>query len=151
MTYGLAQARYASDAAQTVSPARLVTMLYDRLVLDLITAEEAMHRQDVRVVGERIGHAQEILLELYASLYLEVWPEGEPLSRLYLWLVQELMQARVRSDPERIVACRQLLEPLRDAWRQTATGQPVPLATGAGAGAVPVGSALAAAGQAGAP
>ncbi len=44
MSYGLAQARYASDAATTVSPARLLTMLYDRLVTDLGAAHEAMLR-----------------------------------------------------------------------------------------------------------
>ncbi len=33
MSYGLAQARYASDASETASPARLLTMLYDRLMV----------------------------------------------------------------------------------------------------------------------
>lgn len=150
MSYGLARSRYASDAAQTVSPARLVTMLYDRLVWDLVAAEDAMHRQDTCVVGERLGHAQEILLELYGSLSLEVWPEGEPLSRLYLWMVQELMQARVQSTPERVAACRQLLEPLRDTWHQAATGQPVSPAAGTQTGTVPVEAVLAAMGRAGA-
>ena len=31
-----------SDAVETVSPAKLVTMLYDALVRDLVVAEEAM-------------------------------------------------------------------------------------------------------------
>lgn len=133
MSYGLAQARYASDAAQTVSPARLVTMLYDRLVVDLASAEDAMGRRDPATVGERLGHAQEILLELHATLDLEVWPEGESLSRLYLWMVGELMQARLHDAPQQVAQCRQLLEPLRDAWHEVATGRalsgrPVPVA-----------------------
>ena len=41
MSYGLAQARYASDTAATVSPSRLLIMLYDRLVADLGSAHEA--------------------------------------------------------------------------------------------------------------
>jgi flagellar protein FliS len=123
-TYGLAKARYASDAAQTVSPARLVTMLYDRLVVDLVTAEDAMRSNDVATLGGRLGHAQEILLELHATLDLQVWPEGEPLSRLYLWMVGELMQARLSADPQRIEQCRMLVEPLRDAWHEVATGRP---------------------------
>lgn len=123
-TYGLAKARYASDATHTVSPARLVTMLYDRLVVDLAGAEDAMRRNDFGAVGTRIGRAQEILLELLATLDLEVWPEGEPLSRLYLWMVSELMEARLKSAPERVEQCRTLLEPLRDAWHEAATGRP---------------------------
>jgi len=123
MSYGLAHARYASDAAQTVTPARLLTMLYDRLVLDLSVAEAAMARNDHATIGERIGRAQEILLELHATLDLSIWPEGEGLARIYLWMVGELSQARLRGQPERISDCRELLEPLRDAWHLAASGQ----------------------------
>ncbi|MFN8074012.1 MAG: flagellar export chaperone FliS [Kineosporiaceae bacterium] len=120
MSYGLAQARYAADAAETVSPARLLTMLYDRLVSDLATAELAMTGGDIATTGHRLGRAQEILLELHATLDLEIWPQGEPLARLYLWLVNELMQARLRNDPQRVADCRELIEPLRDAWHSAA-------------------------------
>jgi flagellar protein FliS len=92
-------------------------MLYDRLVSDLASAEAAMHRGDIAVTGERIGRAQEILLELAASLDLNTWPEGEPLRRLYFWMVSELWTARLRKQPHKIAECRQLAEPLRDAWR----------------------------------
>ncbi|WP_088320079.1 flagellar export chaperone FliS [Kineosporia sp. R_H_3] len=131
MSYGLAKSRYASDAAQTVSPARLLTMLYDRVVNDLSTAEEAMVRKDVATTGERIGRAQEILLELHSTLDTEVWPEGESLAQLYIWIVGELMQARLRQSPQRVADCRALLEPLRDAWHEAARGTAgAPLATG---------------------
>jgi len=123
MSYGLAQARYASDAAATVAPGRLLTMLYDRLVQDLSVAEAAMAALDAQAVGERIGRAQEILLELHATLDLTVWPDGEPLARLYLWLVSELSQARLRADSRRVADCRALVEPLREAWHQAAAGQ----------------------------
>jgi flagellar protein FliS len=120
MSYTAARARYASDSTDTASPARLLTMLYDRLVSDLAAAEAAMRRDDIAITGERIGRAQEILLELAASLDLEVWPGGEPLRRLYLWLVSELWTARLRKQPERVAECRELIEPLRDTWRMAA-------------------------------
>jgi len=122
MSYGLAQARYASDAAATVTPGRLLTMLYDRLVQDLSVAEAALHAGDIAVTGERIGRAQEILLELHATLDVSVWPEGEALARIYLWIVGELSQARLRVQPQRIADCRELVEPLRDAWHKAAAG-----------------------------
>ena len=145
MQYGMAKARYASDATQTVSPARLVTMLYDRLVVDLACAEEAMRRGEIATVGERLGRAQEILLELHATLDLALWPEGEPLSRLYLWMVGELMQARLHGVPEQIAQCRLLLEPLRDAWHEAATGRPIEAGPGDPAVAPAVVPAVAAA------
>ena len=117
MSYTAARARYASDSTDTASPARLLTMMYDRLVSDLVSAEAAMLRADIAVTGERIGRAQEILLELAASLDIEAWPEGEPLRRLYLWMVNELWTARLRKQPEKVAECRELIEPLRDAWR----------------------------------
>jgi flagellar secretion chaperone FliS len=120
MSYTAARARYASDNTDTASPARLLTMLYDRLVSDLASAEAAMERGDIAVTGERIGRAQEILLELAASLDIEAWPEGEPLRRLYFWIVSELWTARLRKQPEKVAECRQLIEPLRDAWRAAA-------------------------------
>ncbi|MDQ1293675.1 MAG: flagellar secretion chaperone FliS [Actinomycetota bacterium] len=118
MSYGLAQARYASDAAHTVSPGRLLTMLYDRLITDLTIAEDALRTAQYATAGERLGNAQEILWELHATLNTTVWPEGQGLAKIYLWVVGELLQARARQDPEQVATCRVLLEPLRDAWRQ---------------------------------
>jgi flagellar protein FliS len=122
MSYGLAQARYTSDASQTASPAKLLVMLYDRLLLDLSLAGEAMERGDISVTGERVGHACDILLELYSTLDTGIWPQGEALAQLYLWMVQRLMQARLRRDPALVAECRDLVLPLRDAW-QAASGQ----------------------------
>lgn len=135
MSYGLAQARYASDAAQTASPARLLSMLYDRLVVDLSMAHDAMLRGDIAVTGERVAHACEILLELHGSLDTTIWPDGEGLAALYLWTVSELMQARVRGNAQRVADCRDLMIPLRDAWQvaggQLAGQQPIRSAEGA--------------------
>ena len=131
MSYGLVRARYADETALTVSPARLLTMLYDRLVSDLVAGEDAVRRGDIETTGTHLGRAQEILLELRGSLDLSIWPEGEGLGRLYLWLISELMTARLHKDADKIAECRGIVEPLRDAWRvaavQTASaGQPAP-------------------------
>jgi len=121
MPNGLARSRYADDIAHTASPQRLLTMLYDRLIGDLAVAEAAMRTQDHATVGNRIQHAQEILLELWGSLDIEIWPEGVALKDLYLWMVRELNSCRIPAQPERILAVRELLEPLRDAWKQAMT------------------------------
>src|SRR3954462_3467566 len=93
MSYGLAQARYTSDAAATVSPARLLTMLYDKLVSDLGAAHEAMQREDWATSGQRVANACEILLELHSTLDTSLWPDGEGLAQLYLWLPPAALQA----------------------------------------------------------
>jgi flagellar protein FliS len=42
------------------------------------------------------------------------------LAALYAWLLQELIQAHVKSDVRRVRDCRKVVEPLRDAWREAA-------------------------------
>jgi flagellar protein FliS len=73
-----------------------------------------------------LQHAQEILLELWASLDEEAWPEGGALRSIYLWLVSELIACRLPPQPERLAECRLLLEPLRDAWKQALELSSVP-------------------------
>jgi flagellar protein FliS len=123
------QARYLADAVTTVSPGRLIVMLYDRLVLDLTRAETALRGGDRTRGADGLLHAQEILLELRASLDVTAWSGAPGLARLYSFLVTELIGANVRRDPDRVARCRALVEPLRDAWQEAVhTAQPEPVA-----------------------
>jgi flagellar protein FliS len=95
--------RYLQDSINTASPAKLLLMLYDRLVLDLMQAEEALrtlqqfkqtpewvadpeqrahqHEQRVEMRGaahERLTHAQDIVLELRTTLNVDAWSGGPP-------------------------------------------------------------------------
>ena len=60
--------RYVGDAISTASPAKLVTMLYDRLVRDLQVAEAALSTRDLAAANANLTHAQEIVFELRSSL-----------------------------------------------------------------------------------
>jgi flagellar protein FliS len=120
MIYGDVKARYASNDTATASPARLLTMLYDRLVTDLVSAEAAMLTQDYEAIGYRIGHAQEILLELHNTLDTSAWPQGEALAQLYVWMVTQLNTARLELDHAKVAGVRALVEPLRQAWHAAA-------------------------------
>ncbi len=114
------RARYIGDSVATASPQRVLVMLYDRLALDLDRAHAALTAGDRQEAGEQLQHAQAIVLELLSSLQVDVWEGGPRLAALYNWLVGELVQANVKLDTNRISACRQVVEPLRDAWRQAA-------------------------------
>jgi flagellar protein FliS len=124
------RARYLTDSISTASPGKLLVMLYDRLVLDLGQAEELLRAGTREPAGERLLHAQEIVLELRTTLNVEAWSGAPGLANLYGYLITELIGANVRSDADRVAACRRLVEPLRDAWREAA----------ASAAAVPVAS-----------
>lgn len=114
------RARYLGASVSTASPQQLLVMLYDRLALDLERAESALTEGDQDAARENLVHAQEIILELRASLNVEVWDGGPRLAALYSWLIGELIQANLKNDIRRVRDCRQVVEPLRDAWRAAA-------------------------------
>lgn len=115
-----ARARYAGTAVDTASPARLLVMLYDRLVRDLVTAERALGSQALSTASSELLHAQQIVLELRTSLDVTVWDAAQGLSDLYSFLHGELVEANLRKDAARVRTCREIIEPLRDAWRAAA-------------------------------
>ncbi|HYO40907.1 MAG TPA: flagellar export chaperone FliS, partial [Nocardioidaceae bacterium] len=112
--------RYLGDSVATASPQRILVMLYDRLVLDLERAEVALDAGDRTEAAAQIQHAQDIVFELRESLQVDAWEGGPRLAALYSWMITELVQAGVKRDRNRVSACRQIAEPLRDAWRQAA-------------------------------
>ncbi len=114
------RSRYLGDSVATASPQRILVMLYDRLVLDLERAEAALDAGDRTEAAAQIQHAQDIVFELRESLRVDAWEGGPRLAALYNWLIGELVQANIKLDTNRISACRQVVEPLRDAWRQAA-------------------------------
>jgi flagellar secretion chaperone FliS len=95
-------------------------MLYDRLALDLERAQKAAAAGEREAASEQLQHAQAIVLELLSSLQVDAWEGGPRLAALYNWLIGELIQANTRQDTNRISSCRQVVEPLRDAWRAAA-------------------------------
>lgn len=120
MSYANARRTYMTAAVQTVSPAQLVTMLYDGLLRNLDQAEIAVAAGDLEGVHRGLMKAQAIVAELDASLDTSVWAAGEGLRSLYRFLETELISANVAKDVQRILTCRELVAPLAEAWRQAA-------------------------------
>lgn len=128
MTIASARRRYVTDAITTVNPNQLVVMLYDRLLLDLVRADEALDRRDLGAANQCLLHAQDIVLELESSLDTSVWAGAAALAQLYRFVTAELITANVTKDPARIQNCRTIITPIAEAWR-AAAGNPVDAAT----------------------
>jgi flagellar protein FliS len=126
---GAMRARYLADSISTASPARLLVMLYDRLVLDVVGGEEAIRAGDRATASDRLMHAQDIISELLTTLDVTAWEGADGLAALYRFLLQQLVQANIKQDAAIAGSCRELIEPLRDAWREAAMavgGAPAP-------------------------
>ena len=123
--------RYISESVGTASPARLVTMMYDRLVLDLASAEATLLGSTPTEASGALTHAQDIVIELRTALRTDGWSGAAGLASLYSFILRELIAANVTKDARKVTSCRELIEPLRDAWREAANAT-----VGAGAGAL---------------
>lgn len=149
------RSRYLADSVLSATPARLLTMLYDRLMLDLGRAETAQLGGDWAAASEQLLHAQAIVTELSSSLDLGAWDGADGLLGIYTYVSTALINANIRRDPALTREAIVLLEPLRQAWHEAAAGTPaaaptpvVPGATQAGRG-LPANGAWATAGSPG--
>ena len=115
-----ARSLYNRDAVLSASPARILTMLYDRLLLDLQRAEAAQRMQNHQAASPHLLHAQDIVAELMSSLRPELWDGGPGLLALYSYVTTAMISANTRRDIEKTRECIRLLEPLRAAWHQAA-------------------------------
>ncbi|MCR2824517.1 flagellar export chaperone FliS [Microbacterium sp. zg.Y909] len=115
-----AQQRYREEAILSASPERLVTMLYDRLLLDVARAETAQRAGDWETANDGLQHAQSIIAELSSSLSA-TWSGSAELQALYAYLTRTLIGANIGRDPERSRECRELIAPLHEAWHAAAS------------------------------
>lgn len=133
------RAQFLNDTVLSASPARLLTMLYDRLVLDIDRAGHAQSTGDNVEAHNHLTHAQDIVSELFVTLDVTAWSGAPALKALYSHLLSELISANLTHDADRTRACRELVEPLRDAWHAAAVSL-APGATSQPAAAVGVSS-----------
>ncbi len=116
--------QYLRDSVLSATPARLLTMLYDRLLLDLARAEQAQAAGNWQAASAQLLHAQEIIAELSSSLKKDAWDGAENLFGLYTYVSNALMAANMHRDIKATRECSALLEPLREAWHEASASLP---------------------------
>lgn len=120
MNLALTRNRYVTDAVATAGPQQILTMLYDRLVIDLSRAESQQRAGNRAGAADQLDHAQEIVSALASTLQVDAWDGGQNLMDLYMFMLRELMACSLEGDADRVAAVRELVVPLRDAWHQAA-------------------------------
>lgn len=114
------RSEYLAQSVLNATPSTLVTMLYDRLLLDISRARKAIEAGDKAGCNAAALHAQDIVTELMTTLDVAAWAGAQNLLTLYSYLSTELVKANVNQDDSRFDACRSLIEPLREAWHTAA-------------------------------
>jgi flagellar protein FliS len=111
---------YVDNSVATASPARLLVMLCDRLVLDVQRALDAQRAGNHPESHNQLVHAQEIVIHLRSTLRVEAWDGGPGLASLYDWLHNELIRANVTKDPALTEGCLSIVTDLAETWKAAA-------------------------------
>jgi flagellar protein FliS len=115
-----AREAYMGNSVTTASPARLLVMLYDRLVLDVHRGLAALEAGQNQEAHNQLIHAQDIVMELRTSLKVEAWEGGPGLASIYDWLHTQLIKANITKDVSLAANCLQIVTDLAETWRQAA-------------------------------
>ncbi|MDT0200814.1 flagellar export chaperone FliS [Nocardioides sp. AE5] len=111
---------YLASSVTTASPARLLVMLLERLVLDIERGLEAQQSGDHQAAHNQLIHAQDIVVELSTSLRPDVWDGAANMAALYDFLGRQLTQANIRRDPATTASSLELARQICDTWREAA-------------------------------
>ncbi|EMY34092.1 flagellar protein FliS [Arthrobacter crystallopoietes BAB-32] len=115
---------YLRHQVLSATPAQLLVMLYDRLVLDLKRAEAAQTGQNWAVASEQLLHAQAIITELSSTLKTDAWDGADGLFATYTYVSSALMNANIHRDVELTREAIRLTIPLQEAWQEAAASLP---------------------------
>lgn len=121
MSYNTQAAQYREVEVLTASPAQLVVILYDHLLVNLRRAHIAMEAGNVEMRSTLLGKARLVLSELLSTLDREQGGEiADHLSGLYAFLFNELVDLGSRPDTARLERVTGMVGELRDAFAQIA-------------------------------
>jgi flagellar protein FliS len=117
LTYG--QNQYRRTQVNTVDRGRLIILLYEGAISFLNKAQHSIQQDDIAGASVLINRAQDIIDELNAALNMELGGEiAQNLRRLYMFMNDQLIQAKIKADLNPIKEVIRMLGSLNDAWRE---------------------------------
>lgn len=110
-----------TEALTKIHPVKLIQLIYERLLVHLDLAENAMLKEDAKVRGENLGRAIALVTELYASIRDDDESEAAGfLQGLYTSILTELPKAAITNDVEVIRTTSRYVARLKEIWAETA-------------------------------
>jgi flagellar secretion chaperone FliS len=111
------------------SPTRLVQIMYEHILAQLVTAQGSMQRisdnlplTDVIAKGKSIGKAVRLINQLNATLDMERGREiADNLRSLYEYMLNRLTVANLRNDPRIVAEVIELVRKVKSGWDQIVT------------------------------
>jgi len=115
--YGGYAKAYQKSSVSTVDPHKMLMMLYDGGVKFLSLAAKKMSEGERYEAHVNLSKAKSIIAELLASLNLKEGGDiASNLQRLYTYMFNELIEANLGQDIQRVLNVAELLKDLRAGW-----------------------------------
>ncbi|WP_430472909.1 flagellar export chaperone FliS [Thalassospira lucentensis] len=112
---------YRQQQVNTATPAKMVFMLYEKILSRLQEVQNAIERKDIQARCNANCNVQELLAHLSNTLDMAQGGEiAANLEQLYTHCLLRLMDVDRHNDPEAAAEVSMLLTPLRDAWAELA-------------------------------
>ena len=119
---------YLSQQILNASPARLVFMLYERAITSLQEAVAAIDAGQIEARWRANKRATEIVTHMWTTLDCERGGEiAAKLHRLFGYLLRRMPDIDIKNDRNTATEIIQLLQPLRDAWRDLSNAPIAPM------------------------
>ncbi len=117
--YNRCATTYQNTNITTTDPNRLITMLYDAAIKNLLLAREGILKKDVTMRGEHLGKAISIITELLSSVQGD--PEEEAvafLRGLYSSMLKELIKVNIHNKTKPVELSIKYIAQLKDIWQK---------------------------------
>ena len=98
-------------------------LLYDKAISCMDEALSLIEQGDMVGKGDRLIHAQEIVLQLSDALDKSTGSIANNLERLYLYVYRRLIEGNVRLDRNAILEAKGIMSDLYNAWQAIILGQ----------------------------
>jgi flagellar protein FliS len=114
--YGANQ--YKQTSITTANRGQILLMLYEGAIQHLQKAIGCIQSKDVVGKGVALGKVHDIVNELTTTLDFEVGGNiARELERLYNFMTEQLLQANLENNVEKLKTVQKLLETLLEGWR----------------------------------
>lgn len=110
--------RFQTDGMHSVSPMRLVVLLYERATRDVAEGRAAIVDGRPAERHRCLVHAQEIIEELSYAVRPDLWDGGDSLLAVYEYVLELLVKANVSNNLRALDEAATLIAELSTAWHE---------------------------------
>ena len=112
-----AYAQYNNSKVLTASPAELTLMLYDGAIKFCNIAIMGIEQNDINKAHTNIRKVEKIIEEFRSTLDRK-YAVAEDFDRVYVYLLQRLLEANIKKDKEILEEVNTHLRSMRDNWKE---------------------------------